>query len=535
MPKPAVLRTPAADAGLKKGFDAMANALAVTLGPTQGIVLSQSATNGQPEILNDAATIARRILELPHRAEDVGAMLLRNLVWRMHLRAGDGCATTAVLAQAILNQAHRAKAAGANAMLLQRGIKKAAAVAIEALRAAAQPVEGEEELISVAQSVTAEPNLSLVLGEMFDMLGPDGYVTIEDYVAPYLEREYQEGGRFTGRLVSPYLITDAATRRAVLSNCPVALFAGVVSEIEHIQPMLELVVQNKARRVALIAHEIKGVALNTLVANHQRKNIQVIAVELRRPATKRRTDFDDLAALTGATVITPEQGRTLQNIKPADLGQAHRLEADADSLVMVGSPAQAAAVREQIETLQARMVGLPENDDELAELRFRSARLSGHVATLKLGAFTKTARDAMRQKAQKAVRSLPLALREGVAAGGGAAYLDCIAAVNQIQAEGEEAWGVNIMARALEEPFRRIVSNSGPDSPGAMLAEARRQGAGWGYNAFTRQVENMAQAGILDAVGVLRLALETAVSGACIALTTETMVLKRRPQQSMEP
>jgi len=230
MPIPAVLRTPQADAGLKKGFDAMANALAVTLGPTQGIVLSQSATNGQPEILNDAATIARRILQLPHRAEDVGAMLLRNLVWRMHLRAGDGCATTAVLAQAILHQAHRAKAAGANAMLLQRGIKKAAAVAMEALRAMAQPVEGEEELISVAQSVTAEPDLSLVLGEIFDMVGPDGYVTIQ--LSQELSNFSGENVQLTEGLSSPVFSKRTVETRVTVRDGETVVVGGLITSRE---------------------------------------------------------------------------------------------------------------------------------------------------------------------------------------------------------------------------------------------------------------------------------------------------------------
>ncbi len=535
MPKPAVLRSPEVDLHLKRGFDTLAQALAVTLGPTQGIVLSDSENHSKPELLNDAATIARRILALPHRSEDVGAMLLRNLVWRMQLKAGDGCAITAVLAYSILSQAHRYKAAGANAMLLQRGLRRAAEAAIERLQEMAQPVRDEEDLIGVAETITAEPELSLILGEMFDILGPEAYVTIEDYVAPYLEREYQEGGRWTGRLVSPYLITEPASRQAVLTGGAVALFAGPVADLEQVQPLLELAAGTKARRLVLIAHEIKGAALTTLVANHQQKKVQAIAVELRRPADKRRTDFEDLAALTGAEILTPELGRSLSTIKADELGLARRVEADADSLVVVGDPQHSGAVRRQIETLRARLAGLEPDDEAVEELRFRLARLSGHVATLKLGAYTKSGRDTLRQKATKALRALPLALREGVVAGGGVAYLEAIPAVKTVPAVAEEAWGVEILARALEEPFRRIVANAGVDSPAVMVAEVRRRGAGFGYDALQGRVVNMAEAGILDAVGVLRLALQTAVSGAAMALTTETIVHKRRPQTSMEP
>jgi len=535
MPKPAVLHSPDVELHLKRGFDTMANVLAVTLGPTQGIVLSEAQNDARPELLTDAATIARRILALPDRSEDVGAMLLRNLVWRMQLKAGDGCATAAVLAQSILNHAYRYKAAGANAVLLQRGLKRAAEATLEALRQMAQSVDDEEDLTSVAETITAEPDLSLILGEMFDILGPEAYINIEDYVAPYLEREYQEGGRWTGRLSSPYLITDPARRRAVLTNCPVALFAGPVSDIEEVQPLLQLAAQTSSKRLVLLAHEIKGAALTALVANHQQQKVQTIAVELRRPAGKRRTDFEDLAVLTGATVLAPEIGRPLVAIKAADLGVARRAEADADSMVVVGDPQYAVAVRQQIEQLQGRIQGLPPEDEALEELRFRLARLSGHVATLKIGAFTKAAREAMRQKASKALRALPLALQEGVVAGGGVAYLDCIPAVRAVAAQGEEAWGVDILARALEEPFRRIVTNAGVDSPAAVLAESRRQGQGTGYDALRGRMVNMTEAGILDAAGVLRLALMTAVSGAAMALGTETIVHKRRPETSLEP
>lgn len=529
----AVVRTPQADIRLKRGFDTMADLLALTLGPTQGIILSER--EGQAEPLTDAAVIARRILELPDRAEDVGAMLLRNLVWRMHLRAGDGCATTAVLAQSILDQAHCYKAAGANAMLLQRGLKKAAAAAMEALAQMAQPVEDEDDLSRVAETVTGEPELSLILGEMFDILGPDGYVIIQDYVAPYLEREYKEGGRFQGRLVSPYLITEPATRRTTLTNSPVALYAGPVSSLEDVQPLLELALRQEAKGITLLAHEIKGTALNTLVANHQPDKLRVAAVALRRPAAKRRTDFEDLAALTGAALISPELGRRLSHITAADLGQAQRVEADTESVVVVGHPQQAVSIREKIETLQARLDSLPPDDDNREELRFRMARLSGRVATLKLGAHTKTARDTLHQKAEKGLRSLPLALREGIAPGGGVAFLDCIPAAQAVAAGGEEGWGVDILSRALEEPFRRIVANAQKDSPAVKLAEARRQGPGVGYNALTGQTVPMIEAGIVDAAGTLRLALETAVSGAAIALTTETLILRRHLTKSMKP
>jgi chaperonin GroEL len=539
MPKPGVLHNPEAGTGLKRGFDTLADLLALTLGPSQGIILSQPQTGSTPEVLTDAATIARRLMQLPQRTEDVGAMLLRNLVWRMHQRVGDGCATVAVLAQAILREARRYQAAGANPMLLRSGLGSAAHAALDALIGLARPVAGEDDLISVAETVTGEPELSLLIGEIFDLLGPDAHVSIEEYVAPYFEREYKEGGRFQGRLASPYLITDPPTRRAIQSGCHVALYGGEVTSLEDLQPLLELVAGSESKRLLLLAHDVKGIALSTLVANHQKGHLKVVAAALRRPEAKRRTDFQDLAVLTGAAYLSPELGSSLRQIKAADLGIARRAEADAEEVILVGQASHAAAVRAQIDELRVRLETVTEaaDEEEAEELRFRLARLAGQVATLKIGAATKTEREVMLQKAKKGLRALPLALREGVVPGGGMAYVHCLPAVRAARdgLTGEAAWGADILERALQEPFRRIAQNAGISSPATMLDRAQRQGPEFGLDAVSGRIVDMGSAGILDAAGVLREALRTAVSGATMAFTTDAIVHKRRPQESLEP
>jgi chaperonin GroEL len=520
---------------LKSGFDKMARLLAVTLGPTGGLVLSQPATGSQPAVLTDAATIARQLLALPNRAEDVGAMLLRNVVWRMHEKAGDGCATTAVLAQAILHQAHRYVAAGGNATSLRRGIDRAALAASAALQQMARPIQASDDLILVAQGVTGDLELSKVLGRVFARLGPEAYVTIEDYVAPYLHAHYYEGGRWSGRLASAYFITDTTKRRAMQPDCHVALFAGEVGDLDDLRPLLDIVMGSERHRLFLAAHEIKGAALTTLVANHQAGTLPAISVELRRVGTQRQADFDDLAALTGATVLSTETGRSLRHVRAVDLGTACQAEADADEVIIIGDGSHAHTVAEQAALLRGRMAPLEPDQEAWNEVRFRLARLSGQVAKLMIGAHTETERNVIRHKAEKALRALPIALREGVVAGGGVAYLDAIPAVRRVEASGDEAWGVEIVARALEEPFRRIVSNSGVASPSAMLAKAQWAGPGHGFDVESEQTTDMYEAGILDAVGVLRHALEIAVSGAVMALTTETIVLKKSPETSVEP
>ncbi len=534
MPTPQVLQNENATRALKRGFDQIANLLALTLGPTQGAILSAKDTGAAPEILTDAATVARRIIALPDRAEDVGAMLARNLVWRQHVRAGDGGATAVVLAQAILRHARAYIAAGGNAMMLRRGIERAARAAVDALTTMARPAR-TEELAHVAETLTGDPKLSALLAEIFTKLGPDAHVTIEDYLAPYLERQYYEGGRFVGRLVSPYLITDSATRRANIADCHIALYAGTVSGIDDIEPLLKIVAETSWHQVALIAKEISGTALMTLVLNHRHGKLKILAAELREKDSKRTNDFQDLAVLTGATILSPETGRPLAKIEPSDLGAAPRVEADADELIVVAGEGDPEAVKKHADTLRARIETLPADDDETRDLKFRLARLNGQIAKLLIGAHTAAERGVIHQQAEKAIRALPLALRKGVAPGGGVAFLNCIPAVRAVQATGDEAFGVQVVARALAEPFKRIVQNAGLDAPASLIAEAQRRGVNFGCDAMTGQIVAMDDAGILDSVGVLREALQTAVSGAVMALTTETIVLHANPQTSYEP
>jgi chaperonin GroEL len=534
MSVPQVLQKEDATAPLQRGFDQIANLLAATLGPTQGVILSKHETRAAPEVLTDAATIARRIIALPNREEDVGAMLARNLVWRQHLRAGDGCATTAVLAQAILREARAYIAAGGNAMMLRRGIERAARAAVLALQTLARPAQ-TEHLAQVAETMTGDAQLSAVLGEIFAKLGPNAHVTIEEYLAPYLERQYYEGGRFVGRLVSPYLITDTATRRASIAECHVALYAGTVSSVDDVAPLLNIVAQTEWRQVALIAKEISGTALMTLVLNHQQGQFKILAAELRENEAKRANDFQDLAVLTGATLLSPETGRTLAKIEPSDLGAAPRVEADAEELIVVAGEGDPAAMKQHADALRARIETLPEDDEEAENLRFRLARLNGQIAKLMIGAPTETERAVIHQQAEKAIRALPLALREGVVPGGGVAFLNCIPAVRALAGEGDEKHGIEIVARALQEPFRRIAQNAGLDAPAVLIAEAQRRGANFGCDALTGQIVAMDDAGILDSVGVAREALQTAISGAVMALTTETMVLHQNPPTSYEP
>lgn len=536
MPKPGVLFAPEALYGLKEGFDQLANLLALTLGPAGGNIATDFKANREVERFADAATAARRILEVPGRAQNVGAMLVRNLVWRVHKDVGDGTATAAVLAQALLDEGFRIAMAGANPMILREGIGRGLKAALQALEEMAVPVTDEEELTGLALAVTGEPRLSLVLGEMFDVLGPDAHILIEEYVAPYVEREYFEGSHWKAELASPYLVTHPPTRRCIVENPLVVVYDGFLTEWEEVEPLLRLLDSAESERELLIAaKKVAGQALAAFVVNHQAGRLRVAAVQFSSQIDRKRRDlFYDLALQTGATVLGPEVGRPLQSITWGDMGRAARAEADPEKLVVVAGQGDRAALQEHLEGLR-RSLEQVEDEDERTTLRERIARLSGGVAVLKIGDASRAGQAELRQKAEKAVKALALAAREGAVPGGGVSFLNCAEAVRSVEAQGDAAVGVRVLARALEAPFRRIVQNAGVHAPAVVLHEARRRGPDFGYDALRGEVVNLREAGILDATGVCRRALEIGTSAAMMALTIAAIVLHRKPEKSMEP
>lgn len=532
-----VFKSPSLHRHLKDGFNALGDILAVTLGPTGRHVLIENSATSKPEMFSDGATIARRIIEVPGRAQNVGLMMMRNLIWETHLQAGDGTATAAVLAQAIYNEAYKLRAAGANVMDLRRGIERAAEKVTAALLEMARPIRGEDELAQLALTISGEPKLSRILGEMFDILGEDGHITIENYLTPTIDRDYHQGGHWKGRLVSPHFISEPGSKRAVIADCAVILFDGTVSEVDDIRAVLEVITQMKPMRAAVVARSIRGAALNALILAHQSQKVEIIAAELQEVGQAGTDDFEDLAALTGAKVFCREAGNLLPSIRIGDLGRALRVEADHKSLVFVGQFDHAQTVRDRIAMLQARRDRLPDQPAIRPSdaLSLRIARLSGCAGTLKIGALTEPERNILRQKAETCIRVLPAAIRHGILPGGGAAYLRCIPCLKELEAADEETWGISIIARALEAPFKRIVHNAGSDSPSAMLRIAQAQGENFGFDTVTEQTVDMTEAGIWDAADVLVTAFQTAASGAMMALTVDSVVFGRHPKTSSRP
>jgi chaperonin GroEL len=534
LPTPVVLFEDRATRALARGYEDLAELLALTLGPTRGFVLNDHGQRGT-ELIEDSATAAQRIIQTPGRASDVGAMLMRETASKVHLRAGDGVATAAVLSQAILRGATRYVRAGGHPMAVKRGMERAVAVAVAALARQSRPVSGEEDLTRLAQAITGDADLSLLLGEMFDVLGTAAHITVEDYEAPYLERAYVDGGRWRAAIASPYFLTDAVGRRAVLDDCRVVLFAGRVESLQDVEPLLTLIAKSEERRLLLVADAISGKALTTLVANHDRGIVKSLAVSLRRTGEERANDYADLSLVTGARLFDPGYGPVPGRIGEADLGRTQRADASADELLVRGGAGDPGARRAFIEGLRLELGKLTGGGHAQDALRARLARLAGGTGILKIGAYTPSERDSRRQKAEKAIRALGAALEDGVVPGGGAAFLWTIDDVRSFAEtmSGDERQGALILARAMEEPCRRIVRNRGGFVPAAALAELQRAGPGHSYDVLAGRVVSAVEAGLEDPLGVSRAALEVAASGALSALTVAGMVLRRQPSKAL--
>ncbi len=533
MPKPQVLGADRAREGMRRGVNVMADVVSVTLGPLGGLVLNEVFGRSEPELLTDGATIARRIIELPDRGENVGAMLLRHMVWHMRQEMGDGSVTTAVLTQAILREAHRCIAAGANAMMIRRGLERALKAAVQALREMAVPVEGEEQIAALATGVTGDPDIGRMLGEIFDILGPEGALVVEEYASTYLEREYLEGARWKGNYDSPYFITDAARRLCILENPRILITDARISELSDIQPIMEQVVRAKAGPLAIIAWGVSGVALSTLVTNHQRNVLKAVSVKFGLIGDHRLRALEDMAIMTGARFITEQAGMKVADATLDDLGRARRIEVGEKEFTIIGPQGDPSAIRQRLAQIK---VELEQTSDleERDKLRERLNWLSGGIGILKIGAPSAKEREIKKERAQEAAKLIAAAMEEGVVPGGSVAYLNAIPAVRAVEAEGDEAFGVEILAKALRAPLERMLQNAGLYPP-VVIEEILRHGPGYGYDLMTGKIVDMMEAGIMDAVKVLRTALETAVSGAIMAFTTEAVVLHRDPVQSTEP
>jgi chaperonin GroEL len=483
--------------------------------------------------LRDAATAARRIIQLPDARENPGAMLMRHIVWRMREQVGDGSATAAVIAHALAQEMQRVIAGGADALVVKRGIERALRVATGALKELAVPLEGEERIAAVATAATGDAEIGRLLGEIYDVLGPHANIVIVPYIAASYDRAYREGARFPGGYVSPYLLTDAARRRAVLEDAHVLVADMTFESAESAANLLELVAQAGGKSLLAICKQCSDRAVGVFATNNERGAILSSVATMQATGDARRGMVENIGILTGGKPLHDKMGMQPEEITFRDLGRARRAVVERESVTIVGGQGSRAAIGERMHKLRERARTAPDAE-ERDICRELLTHFSQGVAELRLGALTEQERARLTEAAEQAIKAIQAGMESGVVAGGGAAYLACIPAIRALQVEGDEAFGAQILARVLEEPMRRIAANAHVHPPLA-IAEAQKQGVGYGLDARTGKIVDLFAEGIADPALVAQRALEHGVSGAMMLLTTDALVIHRKPKGSVEP
>jgi chaperonin GroEL len=521
---------------LKIGIDALAEAVGTTLGP-KGRNVALDKKYGAPTVTHDGVTVARDIaLENPF--ENMGAQLLKEAATKTEDVAGDGTTTATVLAQAIVTQGLKNVAAGANPMQMKQGIDAAEKALSEAIKKAAVPVKGHAEIAQVAAISAADQEIGDLIADVFDKTGKDGVITVEESKTMAFETEYVEGMQFDRGYISPYFVTDANRMEAVLEEPHILITDKKISAIADIVPALEKVIQTGRKDLLIVAEDVDGEALATLVVNKLRGIINVLAVKAPGFGDRRKEMLRDLAILTGGAVISEEVGRKLDSVELVDLGQARRVVANKDNTTVVEGKGDQAAIDGRMKQIKAQIEETT-SDYDREKLQERLAKLAGGVAIIKVGAGTEVELKEKKHRVEDALSATRSALEEGLVPGGGVALLNAAKALDSIKLEGDAATGVAIVRRALEEPLKKLAENAGFDGS-VVLENVRREQAGRkstaiGLNVLTGEYVDMFKAGIVDPAKVTRSAVENAASIAAMVLTTEAMITDKPEPAAATP
>ena len=507
---------------LQAGIDQLADTVKVTIGPKgRNVVLGKKY--GAPLVTNDGVTIAKEI-ELEDPFENMGAQMIREVATRTNDVAGDGTTTATLLAQAITREGLKNLSAGANPMVMRKGIEKAVQVAVEAIREHSVPVNGSEDIARVGTVSSGDESIGALIAEAMEKVGTEGVITIEESKTAETGLDVVEGMQFDRGYISPYMVTDTDKMEAVLDDALILITDKKISSIQEILPILEPVVKT-GKKMMIIAEDVEGDALATLLVNRLRGNFNCVCVKAPGFGDRRKAMLQDIAVLTGGTVISSELNMELTEATLADLGRARQVVITKDTTTIVDGEGSPEAIKARAHEVRSA-IATTTSDYDREKLQERLAKLTGGVAVIRVGAQTEIAMKEQKLRVEDALNATRAAVEEGIVAGGGTAQVNAIAAVEKIIAKltGDEKTGAKIVATALQAPIRQIAENAGVD--GSVVYEKVRNSKkiGWGYNAYTEQYVDMIGAGIVDPTKVTRSSLENAASVAASVLTTESLV-----------
>ena len=504
---------------LGRGVDQLANAVKVTLGPKgRNVVLDKKF--GAPTITNDGVTIARDI-ELPDPFENMGAQLVKEVATKTNDVAGDGTTTATVLAQAMIQEGMRNVAAGANPMILKKGIEMAVGALVEEVKKRAIKVSGKSDIAQVASVSAADEEIGGLIAEAMEKVGKDGVITVEESKGLQTGLNVVEGMQFDRGYISPYMVTDPDRMEAVIDNPLILITDRKITAIADMLPTLEKVVK-VGKELLIIAEDVEGEALATLVVNRLRGTFKAVAVKAPGFGDRRKAMLEDIAILTGGTVITEDMGRKLDSVELEDLGTARQVRISKDKTVIIDGVGDKAVIAQRVAQIRAQVEETTSEFDK-EKLQERLAKLSGGVAVIEVGAATEVEMKDKKLRIEDALNATRAAVEEGIVAGGGTTFIDIIPVLDTLEATGDVQTGINLVKRAVEEPVRQIAYNAGLEGS-VVVEKVKNTEVGVGFNALTEEYVDMVKAGIVDPAKVTRSALQNAASIASLVLTTETIV-----------
>jgi chaperonin GroEL len=521
-----------ARAALKRGVDQLANAVKVTLGPKgRNVVIDKKF--GAPTITKDGVTVAKEV-ELEDPIENMGAQMVREVASKTSDVAGDGTTTATVLAQAIVREGLKNVTAGANPMDLKRGIDLAVARVIEELKKISRPVEGKKEIAQVGSiSANNDATIGNLIADAMEKVGKDGVITVEEAKGTETLMDVVEGMQFDRGYLSPYFVTDADTMESVLEDPLILIHDKKISSMKDLLPILEKAAQS-GKSMVLIAEEVEGEALATLVVNKIRGTLRVVAVKAPGFGDRRKAMLEDIAVLTNGTVISEEKGFKLENATLSYLGSAKKVVVDKDNTTIVEGAGKKEEIKKRINEIKGQ-IEKTTSDYDKEKLQERLAKLSGGVAVLKIGASTEVEMKEKKARVEDALHATRAAVEEGIVPGGGVAYLRAIPKLDEVKTANEDQkTGVEIIKRALEEPIRQIVANAGLEGS-VVVDKVKNEKGNFGFNAFTEKYENLVESGVIDPTKVTRIAIENAASVAALLLTTEATIVEKPEEKKQMP